>query len=940
MARVCALAAILGLIFGANFFGVFFNSPNEVPQAQAQALCQADVDAVLIIDRSGSMDYTSRCDWWQLKCVDSPSCTSYEWVKNITYNQTQSWCNSKNQSAPHESVWLDINPKKIDAAKDAADYFVGLMGTGDQSGLVSYANSATLDKGLSNNHSATQSAIDSLAAVGATNIGDAIKSGTQELRSGRANSQAVKAMILLTDGKANKPNGPGYGEYAADVAYAEAKAAEAAAFNFKIFTIGLGDNGEINETMLQNIANATGADYYHSPTQNDLQAIYDEIASRLCQYGSISGCKYSDINKDGNISGEEKLSGWEIKLNNDDNLSQLTDDSGCYQFSGLAPGAYTVSEGGKTGVISEQTYPAGGFYNINLAEGESAINKDFGNYLPFCGNAILDSSNGEVCEINQTQSCATSDGYQGIKNCNQDCFGWGACVPSEFCGDGIVNNGEECDGQAGAPDHYTCTASCALEYIPYCGDSIVNQTSEQCDGNSEACVTQSGYSGTRQCSGVCSWGGCSTNQSCGDGIKNGPEICDDNGNNGQYGYCNSDCTGQTPAICGNNQTEGGEQCDDGNITNGDGCSSVCQTETPSEPSVADLAVTKSVSTSTVEVGQNIIFTIGVTNLGPDPAPGVALSDLLPLGLTFVSASSTPGAYSGSTGVWTIGDMVKDLIATLELSALVNSQAQPGAFLTNNASTSLSIDPNSSNNSASAQVRVQSSNQPLIDLSVTKIVSKAIVDHDDLITFTIVATNQSATTSATNVSAGDLLPAGLAFNSATSTLGVYDSSAGVWTIGALAANSSGTLTIFAKVGTNSPGQVITNIVKISSLDFSDSNPSDNEASASVTMATPAAPPSDGGGGVGGGGDDGGGGGNGPLPPSDAYQNWLQQQQPAPTPASSPGISPANPPGEVLGISTIKRLPGTGFNTFDSVLILEIILILLGAAIVIKKTAAKR
>lgn len=33
-------------------------------------------------------------------------------------------------------------------------------------------------------------------------------------------------------------------------------------------------------------------------------------------------------------------------------------------------------------------------------------------------------------------------------------------------------------------------------------------------------------------------------------------------------------------ICGNGVTESGEQCDDGNVVNSDGCSSTCQTETP------------------------------------------------------------------------------------------------------------------------------------------------------------------------------------------------------------------------------------------------------------------------------------------------------------------------------------------------------------------------
>lgn len=39
----------------------------------------------------------------------------------------------------------------------------------------------------------------------------------------------------------------------------------------------------------------------------------------------------------------------------------------------------------------------------------------------------------------------------------------------------------------------------------------------------------------------------------------------------------------SPSVCGNGITESGEQCDDGNLVNGDGCSSNCQTEVPVPP---------------------------------------------------------------------------------------------------------------------------------------------------------------------------------------------------------------------------------------------------------------------------------------------------------------------------------------------------------------------
>jgi len=50
------------------------------------------------------------------------------------------------------------------------------------------------------------------------------------------------------------------------------------------------------------------------------------------------------------------------------------------------------------------------------------------------------------------------------------------------CGDNIVNQtSEECDGSSGVTPNYVCNSSCKLEYVPYCGDDIING-SETCDG--------------------------------------------------------------------------------------------------------------------------------------------------------------------------------------------------------------------------------------------------------------------------------------------------------------------------------------------------------------------------------------------------------------------------------------------------------------------------
>src|SRR5262249_26964116 len=56
------------------------------------------------------------------------------------------------------------------------------------------------------------------------------------------------------------------------------------------------------------------------------------------------------------------------------------------------------------------------------------------------------------------------------------------------------------------------------------------------------------------------------------------------------------------------------------------------TETPQQ---SDLALTKTVSNSTPNVRDSILFTVTLTNAGPDAATNVAVTDLLPTGLTFV-----------------------------------------------------------------------------------------------------------------------------------------------------------------------------------------------------------------------------------------------------------------------------------------------------------------
>jgi uncharacterized repeat protein (TIGR01451 family) len=74
------------------------------------------------------------------------------------------------------------------------------------------------------------------------------------------------------------------------------------------------------------------------------------------------------------------------------------------------------------------------------------------------------------------------------------------------------------------------------------------------------------------------------------------------------------------------------------------------------PSEADLEVSKIVSDGEPLVGDDVDFTITVTNWGPSDATGLQVTDVLPDGLSYVSHDTAWGWYNPDTGVWDIGEL--------------------------------------------------------------------------------------------------------------------------------------------------------------------------------------------------------------------------------------------------------------------------------------------
>jgi uncharacterized repeat protein (TIGR01451 family) len=89
------------------------------------------------------------------------------------------------------------------------------------------------------------------------------------------------------------------------------------------------------------------------------------------------------------------------------------------------------------------------------------------------------------------------------------------------------------------------------------------------------------------------------------------------------------------------------------------------------PASADLSLTKTVAPAAALIGQNVTFTVTVSNAGPNAAAGVVVRDLLPPGYTFVSATPASGAFDVVTGLWSGLTLASGTSSTLVLVATVN-----------------------------------------------------------------------------------------------------------------------------------------------------------------------------------------------------------------------------------------------------------------------------
>ncbi len=97
-------------------------------------------------------------------------------------------------------------------------------------------------------------------------------------------------------------------------------------------------------------------------------------------------------------------------------------------------------------------------------------------------------------------------------------------------------------------------------------------------------------------------------------------------------------------------------------------------ENPNQSNLTDLSLQKSINNSIPNNGDNVTFTVTIKNNGPSTATNIKVSDVLPLGLDYLSSSTSKGTFSQSNGIWTISSLFVNESATLSITCKVNRYA--------------------------------------------------------------------------------------------------------------------------------------------------------------------------------------------------------------------------------------------------------------------------
>ena len=262
--------------------------------------------------------------------------------------------------------------------------------------------------------------------------------------------------------------------------------------------------------------------------------------------------------------------------------------------------------------------------------------------------------------------------------------------------------------------------------------------------------------------------------------------------------------------------------------------------TPVELS-ADISITKSVSPSPAVPGSLIVYTLTITNAGPDTAAGVVVTDTIPAQVLNPEYSLNGGNYAPWEGQLDIGSLPAGQSAAVTIRGTVSPSAD-GTILNQAEAASPTPDPDPDNNNAAVETPLA----PSADLSITKTGAPNPAVPGETVTYTLTVYN-AGPSDARNILVIDAV-SDMLMNVTVLPEGETQPQpwTGEYSIADLASGASFTLTIQGRLSPSAVGNLVNTAAAASSTP--DPDPSNNhtteelpiEASADLAVRKSASP----------------------------------------------------------------------------------------------------
>ena len=176
-------------------------------------------------------------------------------------------------------------------------------------------------------------------------------------------------------------------------------------------------------------------------------------------------------------------------------------------------------------------------------------------------------------------------------------------------------------------------------------------------------------------------------------------------------------------------------------------------------SAADIAVVKSASHTSIVPGEELTYTIYISNLGPDMAEDVELTDIIPSEMPAPKFSIDGGIiFQTWPGWYNIGNLPANGTQTVIIKGMIDENAVFSTIENQAAVSSITPDPDLSNNTSSADTGIR----PLADIAIEKTASYRTRHPGDMLIYTLKVTNAGPNPSI-NVLVADNIPPGTLVN---------------------------------------------------------------------------------------------------------------------------------------------------------------------------------